>query len=167
MNLNSIDMCRQLGRYLGRELGLGFVEPESSAKGSIYATQLPSKHLRNTPAVSIVEQVSAADEQLGLTQRIAIVFHAQAKSNAEAMQLLAQMHAKLFPNNRPAVLSDDPANPGVFGIPGSVGTHPVWRMVSLSRIQYPQTQPRSPGGQAVAEMAIEAHAVQHTVTVTE
>lgn len=167
MNLTSIDMCRQLGRYLGRELGLDFVEPDSSAKGTIYATQLPSKKHRNTPAVSIIEQISAADEQLGLTQRIAVVIHAEAQSNAEAMQLLAQLHAKLFPNNRPTVLSDDPAAPGVFGIPTSVGTHPVWRMISLSRIQYPQTQPRSPGGQAVAEMAIEAHAVQHTVTVTE
>ena len=167
MNLTSIDMCAQIGRYLGRQLELSFVEPTSSEKGTIYATQLPRKKFRNTPAVSIIEQVSARDEQLGLAQRMGIVLHAEALSNAEAMRLLASIQSTLFPNNRPTLLHDDIENPGVIGIPSEVGIHPVWRLIELSLVQYPQTQPRSPSGQAVAEMFIEAYAVQHTVTVTE
>ncbi|MBO6740254.1 MAG: hypothetical protein JJ916_10375 [Phycisphaerales bacterium] len=167
MKLHAIDMCVQLGRFLGREMDLTFVEPSSSAKGNIYADKLPAKKHRLSPALVISQQPSADDEVLGVTQRIDLVIHAEGDSNSEVMQLLGEVQNLLFPNSRYEVKTEGEYMPGVIGVPSEVGTHYVWRLTGMQQLTFPQTAPRSPGGQAVAEFAIETHAVQYTATVEE
>lgn len=168
MSITAVTMCEQIGRFLGRNSDLVFVEPDSSDKGDIYATQLPKKTLRNTPAVSITDDTAGGNEPLDLTQRIAMTLHAEGRSNKEAIALLASLQNILFPGGRSTVLTEADLMPGVIGAPAAVGTHTVWRIIDMSRIAYPQVIiPRSPGGQAVAEMAIEINAVTHSITVTE
>ena len=78
MTLSAIDMCVQLGRFLGRELNDTFVEADSSDHGNIYASPLPALKYRKAYAVSIVPQPSATDEPMAVTQRMAIVLHSTA-----------------------------------------------------------------------------------------
>lgn len=167
MKLHANDMCIQLGRYIGRETDLVFVEPDSSDKGSVYAGPLPAKRHRLSPAVSIVHQPTGDDDHLSRSQQMQIVLHAQGHSNSEVMGLLGQIQHLLFPQGRYEVKAEGGFMPGVIGVTGVAGTHYVWRVLDLRILSFPQTSPRSPGGQAVAELAIEAHAVQYTATVEE
>ena len=167
MKLHANDMCIQLGRFIGREMDLVFVEPTATDKGSVYAGPLPAKQHRLTPAVSIVHQPTGDDDTLDRTQQMQIILHAQGQSNSEVMDLLAEIQHLLFPKGRYEVKAEGEFMPGVIGVTSEVGTHYVWRLLDLRILSYPQTSPRSPGGQAVAEFAIEAHAVQYTATVEE
>lgn len=168
MNINAITMCQQIGRFIGRQSDLVFVEPTSSIKGNVYATQLPKRALRNAPALSITDSTSGGQEPVSPTTRIPMVLHAEATSNKDAMELLAQVQLILFPDGRSTVLREAEWMPGTIGVPSEVGIHLVWRIIELNRTLYPQIiLPRSPGGLAVAEMAIEALVVQNSITVTE
>jgi hypothetical protein len=167
MKLHALDMCIQLGRFIGRQTELVFVEPQSSAKGSIYAGPLPAKKHRLTPAIAIVSQPTGEDDALARHHRMQIVFHAQGRSNKEVMDLLAEVQELLFPGGRYRVATEGSFMPGVIGVTSEPGTHFAWRLLELTLLSFPQTTPRSPGGQAVAEFAIDAYAVPYTATVEE
>lgn len=167
MKLHANNMCIQLGRFIGRETDLVFVEPNAEGKGSVYAGPLPAKKNRLTPAISIVHQPSADDSILGRTQRIVMILHAQGSANSEVMNLLAEIQHLLFPEGRYQPLLEGEYKRGVIGVSSEAGNHYVWRLLQLNILSFPQVSPRSPGGQAVAEFAIEAHVVQYTATVEE
>lgn len=167
MSLTATDMCMQIGRYLERQTGKAFVEPESSEKGTIYGIALPDKAHRLNPAVSIVPQPSATDEPMDLTDRMTIVMHAQGKSNQIVMRLLGEFQRILWPNNRPTVLTEGTHKPGIIGVPVGISTHDVWRMIDIRQLSHPQISPRSVDGFAQAEFAFEVHAVETTATNQE
>lgn len=168
MNPSQITMCEQLGRYIASQSELTFVEPQSSEKGDIYATQLPPKHLRKTPAMSITDDPSTGQEPFAITQRITMTLHAEAISNEAAVSLLTEAKEILFPNGRFALPSPHADVPGVIGLPLEPGIHSVWRIIEMTPLTYPEViTPRSPSGQSVAEMTIEIFAVAQTVSVSE
>jgi hypothetical protein len=165
MSIDAISMCQQLGRYLGRELGDVFVEPDQGTKGTIYATPLPAKKYRNAIAVSIVPQPSSTNEPMATTQRMMLVMHAVAPSNQEAMAMLGAYAAKLWPYNRPNVPIEGDHTPGVVGVPTAAGTHSVWRIVITRQLDHPAIKPRTEEGFAAASFALEVQALRTTATV--
>lgn len=165
MTLTAQDMCYQIARYLDRQTGDLFVEPTSIEPGSIYAVALPSKMNRLNPAVSIVPLPSATDEAMQLTERFAMVMHAQGDSNLITMQKLGQYQKVLWPFNRPNIPVEDPHAPGIVGVPSDVGTHPVWRIIEIRQLDHPRPNPRTPDGFSSAEFAFEIHAIETTATV--
>lgn len=170
-------LCQQLGRHWAENTsvasGLTFVEDTASAAGNLYAAALPERSQRAELAASLTLAPAPPNAPNSRQQSISIIVEAHAPSIDAALALLTDLEQILWPTFGP--FEHSPGEGGTYGVVGlpTLGSEEqaeVWRIVTLEKLSSPYIVPgggsetRSPDGQAVARMQINASCAAFTAT---
>ncbi len=164
-------LCAQLGRHWAANTawsgGLSFCEAADDTPSNLYACPLPVADHRLRPAASVTLTSEPATEPALRAEAIGLAVEARAATEDQAMALLTDLAALLWPTNGPFIhhaTHFGVAVNGVVGIPDlGAGSAWLWRIVTLEPVTGPVVIPgggasdiRTHEGEAAAAMTLSA-----------